>query len=250
MYYSDWDSTINDWGPAINCGPNVNTPYVDGGCVLPNDTTLIFLRDTETHISYWDSENQTWGPVEKWPTLTLWFQSDLGVYVSPDFKKVYYTRAHLDTTIDGGSYLNYDIAVKYADSTLPSGYGPTHTLNFCFYADTQYFAGNYADRLEGYPTLTPDGKKTYFTATYDGQITIYESDLLIDENGDTVTNVENNNVEFPNSFYLSQNYPNPLNSTTNIRFYLTQSGKVDLTIYDVLGNEIFKAIENQTYNSG
>lgn len=26
LYYSDWDSTINDCGPAVNCGPNVNTP--------------------------------------------------------------------------------------------------------------------------------------------------------------------------------------------------------------------------------
>ena len=60
LYYSDWDNTINDWGPAVNCGPNVNTPeYAEGGSVLPNDTTLIFLRNTVANISYWDSQNNT-----------------------------------------------------------------------------------------------------------------------------------------------------------------------------------------------
>lgn len=42
LYYSDWDSTINNWGPAINCGPYVNDPYA-GGCVLPNDLSLIHI---------------------------------------------------------------------------------------------------------------------------------------------------------------------------------------------------------------
>ncbi|MEE9450941.1 MAG: hypothetical protein V3V72_12900, partial [Ignavibacteriaceae bacterium] len=187
LYYSDWDSVANDWGPAINCGPNINSPaYAEGGCVLPNDTTLIFLRSTTSHISYWDKQTQTWGPAESWPTPTLLFASDLGIYVSPSYKKVYYEGSRIDTTINGEFYLNYDIIVRYADSTNPSGYTIPYILNFCLYADTQYFAGNYVDRLEGFPTLTPDGKKMYFTATYHGQTTIYESIMLIDENGNPV----------------------------------------------------------------
>lgn len=72
LYYSDWDSTINDWGPAVNCGPNVNTPdLAEADCVLPNDTTLIFLRTTVANISYWDSQTETWGPAERWPTNTF-----------------------------------------------------------------------------------------------------------------------------------------------------------------------------------
>lgn len=105
LYYSDWDSTINDWGPAVNCGPNVNTPdLAEADCVLPNDTTLIFLRTTVANISYWDS--QTWGPAERWPTPTLWFQSDWGIYVSPSLHKVYDIGSRADTTISGEWYLN------------------------------------------------------------------------------------------------------------------------------------------------
>jgi len=42
----------------------------------------------------------------------------------------------------------------------------------------------------------------------------------------------------PGEFYLSQNYPNPFNPTTIIRFNLPAAEKVQLKVYDILGNEI------------
>jgi uncharacterized delta-60 repeat protein len=39
-------------------------------------------------------------------------------------------------------------------------------------------------------------------------------------------------------FYLAQNFPNPFNPSTRIRYTLTQSGRVTLKIFDVLGREI------------
>ena len=252
MYYSDWDSTINDWGAAVNCGQGVNEPeWAEGKCTLPNDTTLIFTKTSDVNISYWDSKTQSWGQAERWPTPYLWYTSDLGIYVSPDFGKVYDTGTRTDTTIGGDKYLNYDIYVSYRDSTNPMGYKPPRTLNFCLYADTQYFAGNYADRFEGYPTLTPDGKKIYFTANYDGQTTIYESDMLIDENGDTVTNAENNYKPriIPQEIELYPAYPNPFNPTKTIEYTLKKEGKVTLKIFDTVGKEI-KTLVNQSQQSG
>ncbi len=80
---------------------------------------------------------------------------------------------------------------------------------------------------------------------------IYMSILLIDENGNPVDVDDLPDVTtIINNFLLLQNYPNPFNSTTNIRFYLPRSDKVSLTIYDILGNEIFKAIDNKSYSSG
>jgi hypothetical protein len=238
IYYSDWDSTINEWGSAINCGPNVNDPYA-GGCTLPNDTTLIFLRPGETLISYWDSQLDIWGPAERWPTPYLYFNSDYGIYVSPDFKKVYDTATRSDTTINGEPYLNYDIVVSYKDSTNPMGYKPPKILNFCLYADTQYFAGNYISRGEGWPTLMPDGKKMYFTADYDSQLTIYESTMLIDENGNPVSVNELNSSNSPvDKIELFPAYPNPFNPNTKIKYSLSKSSFVTLKVYDILGNEI------------
>lgn len=238
IYYSDWDSTANTWGPAINCGPNVNDPYA-GGCTLPNDTTLIFLRPGEALISYWDSQLELWGPAERWPTPYLYFNSDYGIYVSPDYNKVYDTATRADTTINGEPYLNYDIVVSYRDTTMPKGYTIPHNLNFCLYADTQYFAGNYISRGEGWPTLTPDGKKMYFTADYDSQLTIYESTMLIDENGNPVSVSE---PKYPNSavdkieFFPA--YPNPFNPNTTIRYKIADSENIIISLYDLLGQRV------------
>jgi len=42
----------------------------------------------------------------------------------------------------------------------------------------------------------------------------------------------------PNTFVLSQNYPNPFNSQTKIKFQIPQQGKINISIFDVLGKKI------------
>lgn len=45
------------------------------------------------------------------------------------------------------------------------------------------------------------------------------------------------------SYYLEQNYPNPFNSITSIRYSILQSGRVNLTIYDLMGSEVKTLID-------
>jgi hypothetical protein len=45
------------------------------------------------------------------------------------------------------------------------------------------------------------------------------------------------NEEQPLAFALYQNYPNPSNPTTKIRFQITDYGPVTLKVVDVLGKE-------------
>ncbi len=54
-----------------------------------------------------------------------------------------------------------------------------------------------------------------------------------------------NDQEIPNSFYLSQNYPNPLNPSTKIKYSITQSSNVIIKIFDILGNEIETLIKGE-----
>ena len=54
---------------------------------------------------------------------------------------------------------------------------------------------------------------------------------------------ESGNV--PHVYALSQNYPDPFNPSTRIKYQLPQSGFVTLKVYDILGNEVATLINSQ-----
>ena len=53
-----------------------------------------------------------------------------------------------------------------------------------------------------------------------------------------VTGIEPKGDIKPKNFALYQNYPNPFNPTTVIRYYLPVSSKVELTVFNVLGQKV------------
>ncbi|MCX6159435.1 MAG: T9SS type A sorting domain-containing protein [Ignavibacteriae bacterium] len=57
--------------------------------------------------------------------------------------------------------------------------------------------------------------------------------------------IQNISSEVPASFILGQNFPNPFNPTTNIRFSLPESSVTSLTIYDISGKVIDKAFNGK-----
>ena len=48
--------------------------------------------------------------------------------------------------------------------------------------------------------------------------------------------------ELPNSYSMSQNFPNPFNPTTEIQYKLPEKGHVSITIYDMLGREVKRIV--------
>ena len=53
----------------------------------------------------------------------------------------------------------------------------------------------------------------------------------------------------PDEFVLSQNFPNPFNPATEIRFQLPEANLVVLRIYNALGQEI-RTLVNSEYQAG
>ncbi len=59
-----------------------------------------------------------------------------------------------------------------------------------------------------------------------------------------VLNVDDELTDLPNNFLLEQNYPNPFNGITKIRYQISQSGNVKLIVFDALGREVKKLVDN------
>jgi hypothetical protein len=63
-------------------------------------------------------------------------------------------------------------------------------------------------------------------------------------NPDSLTSVAEDVIK-PKEYFLSQNYPNPFNPSTTIKYSLPQAGRVTLSIYDLLGREVIKLIDEE-----
>ncbi len=56
--------------------------------------------------------------------------------------------------------------------------------------------------------------------------------------------------DVPTQYSLEQNYPNPFNPSTSINFAIPNTGKVNLIIYDILGREVVRPVDNLEMNAG
>ena len=56
-----------------------------------------------------------------------------------------------------------------------------------------------------------------------------------------ITLVEKNDL--PLSYELAQNYPNPFNPATTIRYQIAKEGRVNVTVYNILGKEVMRLVD-------
>ena len=77
-----------------------------------------------------------------------------------------------------------------------------------------------------------------------------ESDIWLIKTAPEITHVEQNHYSMPFNFYLYQNFPNPFNPTTKIKFKIPGQARNDnmmvtLKVYDILGNEITTLVNEE-----
>jgi len=85
----------------------------------------------------------------------------------------------------------------------------------------------------------------FFTeGAWDFTSSSYYTDSL--GNAITVTggNAVDDEVPMVNGFKLSQNFPNPFNPTTNIQFEIPENSFVTLSVFDMMGHEVAKLVDD------
>ncbi|MCX7878954.1 MAG: T9SS type A sorting domain-containing protein, partial [Ignavibacteria bacterium] len=75
-----------------------------------------------------------------------------------------------------------------------------------------------------------------------------KEDIRIINNIKPQGNIKDNSL--PKRFQLHQNYPNPFNPVTKIKYELPKDINVTITIYDILGREVTKLVNNEYRKAG
>jgi predicted CXXCH cytochrome family protein len=65
------------------------------------------------------------------------------------------------------------------------------------------------------------------------------------QNQNWTINVQQISSELPKGYDLYQNFPNPFNPITDIRFAIPKNGHVSIKIYDITGREVFELVNEE-----
>ncbi len=65
-----------------------------------------------------------------------------------------------------------------------------------------------------------------------------------------ITSIEKDLTEIPNSFNLSQNFPNPFNPSTTIEFSIVEKSEVTLSVYSITGELVSTLINGSDLSAG
>jgi len=131
-------------------------------------------------------------------------------------------------------YVGLNTAIVYAKSgSLYQGYSMSDN-NGAFRVDS-LSTGTYnliVDRM-GFSEMTREVILTNFSKD------------TIDFTMDKLVGLELQNQVIPKAYWLGVNYPNPFNPETKIEFGIPKDAKVSLVIYDILGREVTKLINEE-----
>lgn len=115
-----------------------------------------------------------------------------------------------------------------------------------------------SDFEDCFPLITFDGQYFFFTNLRSGDLGFNPYWVDAQVIYDLVTDVKDteNIVNIPGKFELKQNYPNPFNSNTKISYYMPHSERIEIAIYNILGQKIrilysgYQTLGNHTMQFG
>ena len=101
--------------------------------------------------------------------------------------------------------------------------------------------------IVNYLYYVPDLKYPIFRLTYSSTTSIAGTELArhVSYSPNQTVGINQISSTVPESFNLSQNFPNPFNPVTKIHFSVSEQTNVKLTIYDMLGRQVAVLVDSK-----
>ena len=136
-------------------------------------------------------------------------------------------------------YLFYSGGAQY---NWRIGYATSSTFSGPWTKDTSILIdvtpGSWENNFVGFPSVIEDSDSNLYKMWYSSQTSTGPYGIGYATSDKIPSSVEGDEVSLPQKFYLEQNFPNPFNPSTKIKYSVPKSSKVIIKVFDVLGNEI------------
>ncbi len=148
----------------------------------------------------------------------------------------------VEMTLFSGDYENESVNLKWITATELNNFGfeIERRDDFSSYEKIGFVGGNgtSTNRITyNFIDRNLSAKKYYYRLKQldlDGTFD-YSAEIAVD-------------IETLKDFKLFQNYPNPFNPTTNVKYYVPNTGQLKVGLYDVLGNELKTLVDKEVHS--